>query len=168
MTSIPTPEELANATGYSSEPDDDHPEAGSVDALIAYKNALEDALHQALDHIATTRRRPADALLQIHRDIFPERYEPDTPTYQWHAGTIEHVAESLEQALRPDPRARVAGRAALNPRTEAPPTVTEPKARHLAATLNQTAPADITYTVERTANPVTNTGGWYVRRNKTR
>jgi hypothetical protein len=64
----------------------------------------------------------ADALLDIHRYLFPERYSdvergigsdpepnPDAEPYQWHAGTIEDVARMLEIALAGEPRARLAG-----------------------------------------------------------
>ncbi len=47
-----------------------------------------------------------DALLALHRYLFPERYE-DVPTYEWHAGTIEDVAAMLERALVNDPRAEL-------------------------------------------------------------
>jgi len=47
-----------------------------------------------------------DALLTLHRYMFPERYE-DVPTYEWRAGTIEDVAEMLERALVNDPRAKL-------------------------------------------------------------
>ncbi len=48
----------------------------------------------------------SDTLLAIHRYLFPERYE-DVPTYEWHAGTIEDVAEMFERALANDPRAKL-------------------------------------------------------------
>jgi fido (protein-threonine AMPylation protein) len=49
---------------------------------------------------------PPDALLAIHRYLFPERYE-DAPMYEWHAGTIEEVSAMLEEALVNDPRAEL-------------------------------------------------------------
>ena len=53
-----------------------------------------------------TPQTPPDALLAIHRYLFPERYDA-VPTYQWHAGTIEDVAAMLERALVNDPRAEL-------------------------------------------------------------
>ena len=46
------------------------------------------------------------ALLALHRYLFPERYA-EVPTYEWHAGTIEEVAEILERALANHPDARL-------------------------------------------------------------
>lgn len=51
-----------------------------------------------------------DALVQIHRDLYPERYIPadeledsgydfDGDCVRWHAGTIEWVAQAIEDAL---------------------------------------------------------------------
>jgi hypothetical protein len=47
-----------------------------------------------------------EALLALHRYLFPERYE-GVPMYEWHAGTIEDVAAMLEAALVNDPRAEL-------------------------------------------------------------
>lgn len=45
-------------------------------------------------------------LLQLHRYLFPERYD-DVATYEWHAGTIEDVAAMLERALAGEPDAQL-------------------------------------------------------------
>lgn len=49
------------------------------------------------------------ALLALHRYLFPERYA-EVPTYEWHAGTIEEVAEMLERALANHPDAQLQAR----------------------------------------------------------
>lgn len=47
-----------------------------------------------------------DTLLELHRYLFPERYDEDAPLYEWHAGTIDDVARRLERALPDAPRPR--------------------------------------------------------------
>ena len=47
-----------------------------------------------------------DALLAIHRYLFPERYA-DVPMYEWHAGTIEDLADMLERSLAGHPDANL-------------------------------------------------------------
>lgn len=39
------------------------------------------------------------ALRELHAYLFPERYDPDCPIYEWHAGTIEDVAEIVERRM---------------------------------------------------------------------
>lgn len=36
-------------------------------------------------------------LRELHRMLFPERYDPDADMYQWHAGTIEDIAAAIER-----------------------------------------------------------------------
>ena len=60
-----------------------------------------------------------DALLNLHRGLFPERYprelQPDHEywdgnegdAYQWDSGTIEWVANDIERALADDPDAQL-------------------------------------------------------------
>jgi hypothetical protein len=47
-----------------------------------------------------------EALERMHRNLYPEQYEPGTDTYQWHAGTIEDVAGILNDALGHDSEGR--------------------------------------------------------------
>lgn len=47
-----------------------------------------------------------DALLAIHRYLYPERYE-DVPTHIWDQNTILEVASLIEQNLSEDPRAKL-------------------------------------------------------------
>jgi hypothetical protein len=64
--------------------------------LVAHVQALEELY----------RAHPAQrALERMHHYLFPERYA-SVPMYQWHAGTIEDVAQQIERALphAPGPR----------------------------------------------------------------
>lgn len=64
--------------------------------LVAHIEALEDLY----------RTHPAQETLdELHRYLFPERYA-DIPMYKWHAGTIDDVAQRIEQALPHAPRAQ--------------------------------------------------------------
>ncbi len=64
------------------------------DELVAHLQALE----------GLYRAHPAQrALEDVHRYLFPERYAA-VPTYEWHAGTIEDVAQRIERALPGAPR----------------------------------------------------------------
>jgi transcriptional regulator with XRE-family HTH domain len=92
-------------------------EAGRLDAELDLLLALAQALDircsaffaraEALTSDGLSSPHGAErALLEIHRYLFPERYE-DVPMYEWHAGTIEDVAEMLEEALVNDPRAEL-------------------------------------------------------------
>lgn len=64
--------------------------------LTAHLRALEDLY----------RAHPAQRTLEgLHRYLFPERYA-QVPMYEWHAGTIEDVAERIEQALPQAPAAQ--------------------------------------------------------------
>lgn len=47
-----------------------------------------------------------EALERMHRNLYPERYTPGEPTYEWHAGTIEDVAAILNEALGNDGEGR--------------------------------------------------------------
>jgi hypothetical protein len=47
-----------------------------------------------------------DALVDLHRYLFPDRYDENAELYDWHAGTIEDVAAKLERALPNAPRPR--------------------------------------------------------------
>jgi hypothetical protein len=58
------------------------------------------------EHMDNTRE---DALLSIHRYLYPEHYE-DTPPSRWHAGTIEVVANMIKQAVLDHPYAEPNGR----------------------------------------------------------
>lgn len=85
---------------------------------VVHARTLGDArafLREVEQHIAATERQcltaPSEskaqqALLALHRYLFPERYD-EVETYEWHAGTIEDVAEILERALADDPRAEL-------------------------------------------------------------
>lgn len=57
----------------------------------------------------TTPQTPPDALLALHRYLFPERYD-DVPLYEWHAGTIADVAAMLEEALVDAPRVELSAK----------------------------------------------------------
>ncbi len=85
--------------------DDEGNNLGSVDALIAYKDALEDRL-AGDDGLA----EQLEGMLWPER--FPpghERHDPDhvywsgdpepNECFEWSAGTIESVAATVEQAL---------------------------------------------------------------------
>ncbi len=62
--------------------------------LAAHIKALEDLY----------RAHPAQQALEgLHRYLFPERYTA-VAMYEWHAGTIEDVAERIELALPNAPR----------------------------------------------------------------
>jgi hypothetical protein len=64
--------------------------------MTAHIEALEDLY----------RAHPAQETLEaLHRYLFPERYSA-VPTYEWHAGTIEDVAERIELALPNAPGVR--------------------------------------------------------------
>jgi hypothetical protein len=64
--------------------------------LIAHVQTLEELY----------RAHPAQrALERLHPYLFPERYA-NVPMYQWHAGTIEDVAERIERALPEAPAAQ--------------------------------------------------------------
>jgi hypothetical protein len=64
--------------------------------LTAHIEALEDLY----------RAHPAQQALQaLHRYLFPERYAA-VAMYEWHAGTIEDVAERIELALPDAPGVR--------------------------------------------------------------
>ena len=103
--------EYSDGAGF---PDEGAPDSG-VDGLIEYKNALEDRL-----------ARQSEALLAIHRGLYPERYgyegneshtywsdfDPDGEqtddeyrseheVYEWDSGTIEWVAADIEDVLGP-------------------------------------------------------------------
>jgi transcriptional regulator with XRE-family HTH domain len=92
-------------------------EGGRLDAELDLLLALAQALDIPCSRIFTRAEaltvdgQPSTegaerALLELHRYLFPERYE-DVPMYQWHVGTIEEVAAMLEQALVNDPRAKL-------------------------------------------------------------
>jgi fido (protein-threonine AMPylation protein) len=49
----------------------------------------------------------ADALLAIHRYLFPENYDATVAIFEWDAGTIATVAEMIEDALWENPAARL-------------------------------------------------------------
>ena len=72
---------------------------------VALARTLADArafLSEIEEHIDASE----DALLGIHRYLFPERYA-DVPMYEWHAGTIEDVADMLERSLAGHPDANL-------------------------------------------------------------
>lgn len=102
-------EDMKRECHYSDEGgfDDEGNDLGSVDALIDYKNALEDAYASLLG-----------SLVEIHRGLFPESYpaghpehdpehpywdgfepskpgEPEPEPYEWDSGTIEWVASDI-------------------------------------------------------------------------
>lgn len=90
-------------------------EAGQLDANFEQLLALADALDVSFSAFvlraeATEKGQvygdAERALLDIHRYLFPERYE-DVPMYEWTAGTIEDVAGMLERSLVNDPRAQL-------------------------------------------------------------
>ena len=80
---------LASDTGFDIK-------AATREQLVAHVEALEDRY----------RAHPAQrALEDLHRYLFPERYAA-VPMYEWHAGTIEDVAERIERALPHAPGAQ--------------------------------------------------------------
>jgi hypothetical protein len=88
------------------------------DSGVVHARTLGDArafLREIEQHTADTDRQSLSAagatearraLLQLHRYLFPERYD-DVATYEWHAGTIEDVAAMLERALAGEPDAQL-------------------------------------------------------------
>lgn len=111
-------EDLARECAYSDEGgfDAEGNDRGSVDALIEYKNALEERFTAARNE-----------LLDMHKMLYPERYErtdhifwlEQAPTaeevadgeevgeFQWSSETIEWIAEALQRALADHPDARL-------------------------------------------------------------
>jgi hypothetical protein len=91
-------QKLASETGF-------HIKSARREQLVAHVQALEELY----------RAHPAQrALEDLHRYLFPERYAA-VPMYEWHAGTIDDVAERVERAL---PNAPAAQTGAVQPPPE--------------------------------------------------